>query len=174
MKSRLRICPTAALLLVSGPHMYSQKPASAPFGGFGARNSIAVAIVALDNGPIAIAGQFASLNLGRIGWGSRNNGAGNTQESTLGFTVITTRFGLRLSCPGSPPRPSAELRVALGPVPNGVEVLVDGLPIRADSSVVSSYEPCATTNAHTLAVRFATSVLPGPFHYSVDFTATLR
>jgi hypothetical protein len=173
MKSTRVICSASALLLVSALHIDAQKLGGAmPGKMFGRHNPITISIVTPDI--VQPAGQFASLDLGRVAWGGNGNGAGIRHESTAGFSVVSTQFGLQLSCPASLPRPSVELRVSLGPVQSGVEVLVDGRPIGSDSSVVSSYEPCVTTNAHTLVVRFSKSVLPGSFHYNVDFTATPR
>lgn len=173
MTSRCVNCPASALLLVSALHIYAQKPGGgAPGKTFSWQNAISISIVTPD--ALQPAGQFASLDLGRVAWGRNDNAGGIRRESTGGFTIVSTQFGLQLSCPSSLLRPSAELRVSFGPVQSGVEVLVDGRPIGSASSVVSSHEPCATTNAHSLVVRFATSVLPGPFHYNVDFVAIPR
>jgi hypothetical protein len=173
MTSRCGNCPASALLLVSALHIYAQKPGgAAPAKMFGPQKPITISIVTTET--VQPAGPFASLDLGRVAWGGNESGAGIRRESTTGFTVVSTQFGLQIGCPASLPRPSVELRVSLSPVQSGVEVLVDGQPIGSASSVVSSYEPCATTNAHTLAVRFAKSVLPGQFHYNVDFTAIPR
>lgn len=173
MKSTRVICSASALLLVSALHIDAQKLGGAmPGNMFGRPNPITISIVTPDTAQPA--GQFASLDLGRIAWGGNADDKGIRHESTGGFSVVSTRFGLQISCPASLPRSSVELRVSLAPVQGGVEVLVDGRPIGSASSVVSSYEPCATSNAHTLAVRIAKSVLPGPFHFNVDFTAIPR
>jgi hypothetical protein len=172
MTSRCGNC-AVALLLVSALRIYAQKPSGTPpVNRFARQNPITISITALDT--VSLAGQFASLDLGRVAWGRNDNDEGIRRESTGGFTVVSTHFGLQLSCPASLPLPSVELRVSLTPVQSGVDVLLDGREIGAASSVVSTYEPCATTNAHTLVVRIATSVLPGPFHYNVDFEATPR
>lgn len=116
----------------------------------------------------------ASVDLGNISYFRGGTAAGETNQRMSKAFVITTRFALRVDCPGSPA--SAQVNVTMSRVDASAShfMAIDGQRLGIAAQTLAQSMPCGSSAEHRLDVEVPTSTSPGSIGSTVAFVATFR
>jgi hypothetical protein len=116
----------------------------------------------------------ASLDLGRVSYFTGTSAPGESIQKNSRSFVVSTRFGLKVDCPGS--LASTKVNVSMSRLDAAVShaIAIDGttLGLAAQSMVQSM--PCGSAGEHRLDVEVPVSTPAGSIGSTVAFLATLN
>jgi len=135
-----------------------------------------VTILSASTGAM-IRGQGASnatLDLGRVSYFRGVSAPGESSKKTPGSLVISTRFVLRVDCPGSPS--SAQVNVTMSRTDAAAthSIAIDGIVLGSAEQLLEQSMPCGFSGEHRLDVEVPVSTPAGSIGSTVAFEATLR
>jgi hypothetical protein len=116
----------------------------------------------------------ASLNLGGVSCFRGTSAAGESSKKTEHSFVITTRFALRVDCPGNPV--SAQVTVAMSRMDAAAShaMSIDGMKLGTMAQVLEQSMSCGSSGEHRLEVEIPNSTPAGSIGSTIAFAATLK
>lgn len=116
----------------------------------------------------------ASLDLGRVSYFRGAAAPGASSKKNSGALVISTRFALKVDCPGS--SSSAHVNVSMSRTDAAAThaLTIDGIRLGATPQILDLSMPCGSRSEHRLEVEVPVSTPAGPIGSNVAFEATLR
>jgi hypothetical protein len=116
----------------------------------------------------------ASLNLGGVSYFRGTSASGETSQRTSKSFVITTRFALRVDCPGSPASALVNVAVSRMDASPLYAMAIDGIKLGTAIQTLEQSMPCGSVGDHRLDVEVPTSTPAGSIASTVAFKATLK
>ena len=116
----------------------------------------------------------ASLDLGSVSYFKGAPAAGESSRKTTGSLVISTRFAIRIDCPGRPWSSRVNVSMARTDVGPSHAIAIDGTTLGSTAQILAPSMACGSSGEHRLDVEVPVSTPAGPIGSTVAFTATLR
>jgi hypothetical protein len=116
----------------------------------------------------------ASLDLGRVSYFRGSSAPGETSQRNSRSFMISTRFALRVDCPGS--SSSARVNVTISRLDAAAShaIAVDGTTVGFTPRTLVQSMPCGSGGEHRLDVEVPVSTPAGSIGSTVAFVATLN
>jgi hypothetical protein len=116
----------------------------------------------------------ASLDLGRVSYFRESSAPGESSQKTSRSLVVSTRFALRVDCPGSAPFSKVNVTMSrLDGAPSHA-ITIDGTTVRSAAETLLQSMPCGSAGEHRLDVEVPVSTPSGSIGSTVAFEASLR
>jgi hypothetical protein len=116
----------------------------------------------------------AALDLGRVSYFRGVSAPGERSQKTSGSFVVSTRFALRVDCPGSPSSSQVNVSMSWTDAGESYAMTIDGMILGPTARPLAQSIPCGSTTEHRLDVEVPVSTPAGPIGSTVAFEATLR
>jgi len=116
----------------------------------------------------------ASLDLGRVSYFRGTSAPGESSRKTSRSFVVSTRFELRVDCPGSAPFSKVSVTISRLEAAPSHAITIDGTPVRSEAQTLLQSMPCGSAGEHRLDVEVPVSTPEGSIGSTVAFEATLR
>jgi hypothetical protein len=116
----------------------------------------------------------AFVELGRVSYFHGTSAPGQSSQKQPGALVITTRFALKVDCPGSPAASKVNVTMSRLDEADSHTMRIDGTPVRSSEQTLVESMPCGSQGEHRLDVEVPVSTPPGPISSNVAFLATLN
>jgi hypothetical protein len=116
----------------------------------------------------------AALDLGKVSYYRGASGPGESSKRTSGSLVITTRFELKVDCPGSTPSSRVNVTMSRTDAAATHALTIDGIKLGTEPQPLAESMPCGSSGEHRLDVEVPVSTPAGPIGSNVAFEATLR
>jgi hypothetical protein len=116
----------------------------------------------------------AALDLGKISYFKGVSAAGESSRRTSGSLVISTRFQLKVDCPGSTPSSRVNVSMSRTDAAATHAMTIDGIKLGTAPRPLAESMPCGSSGEHRLDVEVPVSTPAGPIESNVAFEATLR
>ena len=137
----------------------------------------AITILAASTGAVlrSLGSANASLDLGRVSYFKGTSASGASSTKTSNSLVITTRFILRVDCPGPTTRLS-QVSVSMSRLDASPShgMAIDGISLGTAEQTLVPSMPCGSAGEHRLDVEVPVSTLAGAIGSTIAFVATLR
>jgi hypothetical protein len=115
----------------------------------------------------------ASMNLGPISYFKGTSAAGETSQKKPESFVVSTRFELKVDCPGSLSS-RVNLTASRLDASASYAIAIDGIALGPGAQTLVPSMPCGSRGDHRLDVEVPVSTPAGAIGSTVAFTATLR
>jgi len=117
----------------------------------------------------------ASLDLGGISYFKGSSASGESSAKTPNSFVVTTRFALKVDCPGHPAG-SRQVSVSMSRLDasSPYAMSIDGISLGITERTLAPSLPCGSESEHRLEVEVPVAAPPGSIGSTVAFVATLR
>ncbi len=115
-----------------------------------------------------------SLDLGRVSYFNGTSAPGGSSQRRSGSLVISTRFLLKIDCPGSSPTSTIDVTMSRLDAAASHTITIDGTAVESGARTLTQYMPCGSSGEHRLEVEVPVSTPAGPIGSTVAFVATLR
>jgi hypothetical protein len=116
----------------------------------------------------------ASLDLGRVSYFQGVLVPGQTVRKSFGSIMISTRFNLRVDCPGSPSFSRVNVTISRRDEDGSYAVSVDGTTLGSAAQTLVQSMPCGSGSEHRLDVSVLTSSPAGPIDSTLALAATVN
>jgi hypothetical protein len=116
----------------------------------------------------------ASLDLGRVSYFEGTSAPGESSRKNSGSFVISTRFALKVDCPGSPPSSRVNVTMSRLDATPSHAITIDGTTVGSTARTLVQSMPCGSGGEHRLDVEFPVSTPAGSIGSTVAFAATLN
>jgi hypothetical protein len=116
----------------------------------------------------------ASLDLGLASYFKGTSAQGETSQKTPGAFVISTKFALRIDCPGSSGSSQVDVTVSRLDATPSHAVTIDGIKLGFAPQPLLQSMLCGSGGEHRLAVEVPVSTPAGSIGSTVAFLATLK
>ena len=116
----------------------------------------------------------ASLNLGRVAYFGGTSTPGAISRNISGSLVISTRFGLRVDCPGNSASSKVTVTMSRLDATPSHAITIDGTMVRSAAQMLVQSMPCGSGGEHRIEVEFPASTPAGTIGSTVAFEATLN
>jgi hypothetical protein len=116
----------------------------------------------------------ASLNLGGISSYRGTSAPGESSKRTEHSFVITTRFALRVDCPGGPQPAQVTVTMSRMDGAASYDMSIDGTKLGTMAQILESSMACGSSGEHRLEVEVPNSTPAGAIGSTVAFAATLK
>jgi hypothetical protein len=116
----------------------------------------------------------AALDLGRVSYFRGASAPGESSKKTSGSLVISTRFVLKVDCPGSSPSSQVNVTMSRTDAAASHSMAIDGIIVGSVAQVLAQSMPCGSSSEHRLDLEVPVSTPAGPIGSTVAFEATLR
>jgi hypothetical protein len=116
----------------------------------------------------------ASLDLGRVSYFQGTSAPGQSSQKHPGALVISTRFALKVDCPGSSALSKVNVTMSRFDAADTHAIRIDGTPVGASEQTLVQSMPCGSEGEHRLDVEVPVSTPAGPISSNVAFLATLN
>jgi len=116
----------------------------------------------------------ASLDLGRVSYFRGSSAPGESSQKTSRSLVVSTRFGLRVDCPGSAPFSKVNVTMSRLDGAPSYAITIDGTTVRSAAETLLQSMPCGSAGEHRLDVEVPVSTPSGSIGSTVAFEASLR
>ena len=116
----------------------------------------------------------ASLDLGRVSYFRGTSAPGQSSQKRSRAFVTSTRFTLRVDCPGSSAASKVNVTMSRLDAADTHVMRIDGTPVRSTEQTLVQSMPCGSQGEHRLDVEVPVSTPAGPISSSVAFLATLN
>ena len=115
----------------------------------------------------------ASMNLGPISYFKGTSAVGETSQKNQSAFVVSTRFALRVDCPGNA---SSQVTLTVSRLDASAThgIAVDGIALGPGAQILAASMPCGSSGDHRLDVEVPVSTPAGPIGSTIAFTATLK
>jgi len=116
----------------------------------------------------------ASLDLGRVSYFKGTSAPGQSRQKNFRSFVISTRFALKVDCPGS--AASSQVNVTMSRLDAAAShaIAIDGTPVGPAAQTLVQSMPCGSGGEHRLDVEVPVSTPAGSIGSTVAFVATLK
>ncbi len=116
----------------------------------------------------------ASLDLGRISYFKGSSVPGLHSQRRSRSLLISTRFSLKVDCPGSSRTSQVEVSMSLLEADPLHPIDIDGSRLGPAPQTLTPFMLCGSSGEHRLEVEVPASAPPGPLAINVAFLATLK
>lgn len=116
----------------------------------------------------------ASLDLGKVSYFKGASAPGESSQKTPRALVISTRFGLRIDCPGSMPASRVNVTMSRTDAASTHSMAIDGIKLGTAPRPLIESITCGSTSEHRLELEVPVSTPAGPIGSTVAFEATFR
>jgi hypothetical protein len=116
----------------------------------------------------------ASLDLGRVSYFKGPSIPGQSTRKNPRSFVVSTRFSLRVDCPGSSSSATVNLTMSRIDADPADDITIDGTRLGSASQILLQSMPCGSSSEHRLEVEVPVSTPAGPLGSAVAFVATLN
>jgi hypothetical protein len=116
----------------------------------------------------------SSLDLGSVSYYKGTSTPGETSQKDSTSFVVSTRFALRVDCPGSLASSQVSVTMARLDAAASHAIAVDGTKLGLGTQILTPSLTCGSAGEHTLAVEVPLSTPAGPIGSTVAFVATLK
>jgi hypothetical protein len=116
----------------------------------------------------------ASLDLGRVSYFKGPSTPGQTTRKNPRSFVVSTRFALRVECPGSSSSSTINLTMSRVDADATDDITIDGTRLGLAAQILLQSMPCGSSTEHRLDVEVPVSTPAGPLGTAVAFVATLN
>jgi len=136
----------------------------------------AITILASATGALlrSQAASNASLDLGRISYFKGASAPGETSQKNSRSFVISTRFALKVDCPGSSSSSKVNVTMSRLDVAVSHAITIDGTTLGSAAQTLVHSMPCGSAGEHRLDVEVPVSTPAGSIGSTVSFVATLN
>ncbi len=116
----------------------------------------------------------SALDLGRVSYFRGASAPGESSKKTHGSLVISTRFILKVDCPGG--SSSSQVSVTMSRTDGAAThaLTIDGIKLGTEPRPLVESMPCGSLGEHRLDMEVPVSTPAGPIESNVAFEATLR
>ncbi len=116
----------------------------------------------------------ASLNLGGVSCFRGTSAAGESSKRTANSFVITTRFSLRVDCPGNPASKQVTVAMSRMDAAASHDMSIDGMKLGTMARILEQSMSCGSSAEHSLEVEIPNWTLAGSIGSTIAFEATLK
>jgi hypothetical protein len=116
----------------------------------------------------------AALDLGRVSYFRGTSAPGESSQKTSGSFVISTRFALKVDCPGSSPSSRVNVTMSRTDAAASHALAIDGIKLISAAQMLAEAMPCGSLGEHRLDMEVPVSTPAGSIGSTVAFEATLR
>jgi hypothetical protein len=116
----------------------------------------------------------ASLDLGRVSYFRGTSAAGESRKKNSRSFVISTRFALRVDCPGSSASSKVNVTISRLDAAASHTITIDGTTLGSAAQTLVQSMPCGSGGEHRLDVEVPASTPAGSIGSTVAFVATLK
>jgi hypothetical protein len=116
----------------------------------------------------------AALDLGKVSYFRGTSVAGESSQKTAGALVISTRFALKVDCPGSSSAWRVKVTMSRTSADASHVLAIDGIKLGTMAQPLEQSMPCGSTGEHRLDLEVPVSTPAGSVASTVAFTATLQ
>jgi hypothetical protein len=116
----------------------------------------------------------ASLDLGRVSYFRGTSAPGESSQKNSRSFVISTRFGLRVDCPGSSASSKVNVIISRLDAAASHVITIDGTTVGPAAQTLVQSMPCGSSGEHRLDVEVPVSTPAGSIGSTVAFAATLN
>jgi hypothetical protein len=116
----------------------------------------------------------ASLDLGRVSYFKGTSVPGQSSQKTSRSFVISTRFALKVDCPGRPASSKVNVTMSRLDAAASHAIAIDGTTLGSAAQILVQSLPCGSGGEHRLDVEVPVSTPAGPIGSTVAFAATLN
>jgi hypothetical protein len=154
------------------------QPASSPrpISPVGAASGVpTISIFAAATGTMvrSLGANNASLDLGRVSYFQGTSAPGQSMRKSPKLLVISTRFGLRVDCPGGSSFSRVTVTMSRLDSNTSYAISVDGNALRTAQQTLVQSMPCDSGSEHRLDVNVPISSPAGPIDSIIALAATL-
>jgi hypothetical protein len=179
IKHRIRIMWIGPLALLANAAAWGQvagKPRTIAPAAAAAAAAPTITILSAATGAVvrSLGAGNASLDLGPVSYFKGTSAAGESSQKNPGAFVITTRFTLRVDCPGS--SPSSQVTVSMSRMDSAPShaIAIDGTTVSSAPQTLEQSMPCSSIGEHRMDVEVPVSTPSGAIASTVAFMATLK
>ena len=172
------LCGAWIFVILANPSIFGQ-PRGAPRTATpvaAASGAPAITILAVATGALlrSQATSNASLDLGRVSYFKGTSAPGESSRKNSESFVISTRFALKIDCPGS--SASSQVNVTMSRLDAAAShaITIDGTTVGFAARTLMQSVPCGSSGEHSLAVEVPVSTPAGSIGSTVAFAATLN
>jgi hypothetical protein len=115
----------------------------------------------------------ASLDLGRVSYFQGSSVPGQSIRKNSRSFVISTRFGLRVDCPGSSSFSRVTVTMSRLDSDGSYAIRVDGIALGSAAQTLVQSIPCGSASEHRLDVSVPISSPAGPIDSTIALAGTL-
>ena len=115
----------------------------------------------------------AALDLGRVSFFTGTSGPGQSKRKQGRSFVVSTRFTLKVECPGSSSSVVSVTMSRLDAAPSHA-ITIDGTRLGSSAQTLAESMPCGSEGEHRLELEVPASTPAGSIGSTVAFVATLR
>ena len=116
----------------------------------------------------------AALDLGKVSYFKGASAPGESSKRTSGSLVISTRFQLKVDCPGSTASSRVDVTMSRTDAAETHDMSIDGIKLGTVARPLAESMPCGSSSEHRLDVEVPVSTPAGLIGSNVAFEATLR
>jgi hypothetical protein len=116
----------------------------------------------------------ASLDLGHVSYFKGSSNPGETSQKRTKSFVISTRFALRVDCPGSSAASKVDVTMSRLDAASSHAITIDGAALGTSAQTLVQSMPCGSSGEHRLDVEVPVSTPAGSIGSTVAFLATLK
>ena len=116
----------------------------------------------------------ASLDLGRVAYFSGTSALGASSRNISGALVISTRFGLRVDCPGNSASSKVNVTMSRLDAAPSHAITIDGTKVRSEAQMLVQSMPCGSGGEHRIEVEVPASTPAGAIGSTIALEATLN
>jgi hypothetical protein len=116
----------------------------------------------------------ASLDLGRVSYFKGTWAPGQSSQKNPHSFVTSTRFALRVDCPGSPASSKVNLTMARLDAAASHAIAIDGTTLGSTARTLMQAMPCGSGGEHRMDVEVPVSTPAGSIGSTIAFVATLQ
>jgi hypothetical protein len=165
-------------VILANPSAFSQ-PAGIPrtvTPAIAAPGTPAITILAAATGALLRnqAAGNASLDLGRVSYFTGTSSPGASSRKNSGLLVISTRFALKIDCPGSMASSKVKVTVARLDAAVSHAIRIDGTTLGSMGRTLAEFMSCGSAAEHRLDMEVPVSTPAGSIGSTVAFVATLN
>jgi hypothetical protein len=116
----------------------------------------------------------AALDLGSVSYFEGTSAPGESSRQNSGAFVISTRFALRVDCPGRSPSSQVDVSMSRMDAAPSHAIAIDGTTLGYAAQPLVQSMPCGSAGEHRLDLEVPVSTPAGSIGSTVAFQATLR
>jgi hypothetical protein len=116
----------------------------------------------------------ASLDLGRVSYFKGTSAPGESRQKNSRSFVISTRFALKVDCPGSSASSQVNVTVSRLDAAASYAIAIDGTTVGSAAQTLAQSMPCGSGGEHRLDVEVPVSTPAGPIGSTIAFVAALK
>lgn len=162
------------LVLLANPSAFGQRGGVTPVAAAPAAPAITILTAAAGALLRSQAASNASLDLGRVSYFERLSAPGASSHKNTGSFVISTRFALKVDCPGSSSSSKVNVTVSRLDAAASHGITIDGTTVGSVAQTLVQFMACGSAGEHRLDVEVPVSTPAGSIGSTVAFVATLN